>query len=268
VREARDDAPSTLVLTCEHAGHRVPRRYAWLFAGAEAVLASHQGWDPGALRLARLLAERLKQPPLVTHWSRLLVESNRSPTNPKIWSRFTRGLPRHERVYILEHYWRPHRQEVEAAIDAAIGRGERVVHVAVHSFTPVIDGVVRNADVGILFDSRRTREAAFARRWGALLRQRDPGLRVRYNYPYRGCTDGLATSLRGQHPEARYLGFELEVNQVLATAPGWRHVGEALAASLGEALGARGRAGAPAARAADGTRSLVRGGRPRARRSA
>jgi len=245
VREERAGASSTLLLTCEHAGHRVPRRYAWLFAGAEAVLASHQGWDPGALRLARLLAQRLKRTLLVTHWSRLLVESNRSPTNPRIWSRFTRELPRHERAYILDHYWRPHRQDVEAAVAAAVGRGERVVHVAVHSFTPVIDGAVRNADVGILFDSRRLREAAFARHWGALLRRRTPGLRVRYNYPYRGCADGLATWLRRQHAEGHYLGFELEVNQALAAAPGWRSLGEALAASLAEAL--RSGLGAPAA---------------------
>jgi predicted N-formylglutamate amidohydrolase len=234
----RTGAPATLVLTCEHAGHRVPRRYAGLFAGAEAVLASHRGWDPGALRLTRLLARRSKRPPIVHHWSRLLVDSNRSPTNPRIWSRFTRPLPRHERADILDHYWLPHRRAVESAVAAAIDRGKRVVHVAVHSFAPVIDGTVRSADVGLLFDSRRARESAFARHWGALLRQRDPELRVRYNYPYRGSADGLATALRRRHPETRYLGFELEVNQALAAAPGCQRIGEALAASLGEALGA------------------------------
>jgi predicted N-formylglutamate amidohydrolase len=233
------------VLTCEHAGHRVPQRYAELFAGAQGVLESHQGWDPGALRLARLLARRLKRPLLVTHWSRLLVESNRSPSNPSVWSRFTRELPRDERERILERYWRPHRQAVEAEVAAAIGRGERVVHVAVHSFTPARDGVVRNADVAFLFDSKRIREAAFARRWSAGLCQRTPELRIRYNYPYRGSTDGLTTWLRRRHPVARYLGLELEVNQALAAAPGWRGVGEALAASLSEALasGQRGRSG-------------------------
>ncbi len=231
----RSTAP-TLVLTCEHADHRIPRRYAALFAGAEDVLASHRGWDPGALRLARLLARRLERPLLVTHWSRLLVESNRSPSNPRIWSSFTKGLPREERQEILDRYWLPHREDVEAAIRRIVNRGGHVVHVAVHSFTPVIDGAVRNADVGLLFDSRRPREATFARRWGQHLRERALGLRVRFNYPYRGCTDGLAAWLRRRHPAARYVGFELEVNQARSAAPGWREVGEALAASLGEAL--------------------------------
>jgi predicted N-formylglutamate amidohydrolase len=230
-------APAALVLTCEHADHRVPEPYRRLFAGAARVLTSHEGWDPGALRLAHLLARRLGRPVLFTRWSRLLVESNRSPSNPRIWSRFTRELPRAERERILERYWLPHREEVEAAIDRAIARSGRVVHVAVHSFTPVLHGEKRNADVALLYDSARAPEKAFARRWAATLRTHAPGLRVRFNYPYRGATDGLATWLRRRHPAADYAGFELEVSQTLSATPGWRSVGEALAASLGETLG-------------------------------
>jgi predicted N-formylglutamate amidohydrolase len=207
-----------------------------LFAGSGDVLASHRGHDPGALRLARLLAGRLKRPLLLTRWSRLLVESNRSPTNPRIWSSFTKDLPPDERRSILDRYWCPHRRAVETAIARVIdGRG-RVVHVAVHSFTPVMGGDVRNADVAFLYDTTRAREARFARRWGAHLRRHAPDLRVRCNYPYRGVADGLATWLRRRHPVTRYLGLEVEVNQAVATGSGWRRVGEALAASLREAL--------------------------------
>ncbi len=233
---SRARSPLRLVLTCEHADHRIPRAYASLFAGAGDVVRSHRGWDPGALSLARLMARRLEQPLLVTHWCRLLVEANRSPTNHRIWSRYTKGLPVEEREKILARYWRPHRQEVERAVAAALERGERVVHVAVHSFTPVMDGVVRNADVGLLFDSRRKHESAFARRWAAILRSRDPALRVRFNYPYLGRADGLTTALRNHHPASRYLGFELEVNQARSTAPDWRRLGGVFAASLAEAL--------------------------------
>jgi len=227
----------TLVLTCEHAGNRVPREYARLFAGAKDVLASHQGRDPGAVRLARLLARRLERPLLVNEWSRLLVEPNRAPTNRNVWSRFTRGLPRAEREQILDRYWWPHRRQVEAAVSGAIEQGRPVVHVAVHSFTPILNGEKRNADVSILFDSTRHREAEFARRWGTLLRQQAPGWRLRYNYPYRGSTDGLPTWLRRRYPMARYIGFELEVNQAVATTRRWRELGEALATSLGATLG-------------------------------
>jgi predicted N-formylglutamate amidohydrolase len=224
----------------------VPREHARLFAGARDVLESHQGWDPGALRLAQLMARRLgprlARPLLATRWSRLLVESNRSLTNPRLWSRFTKDLSREERQRIVDRYWRPHREEVEAAVEEVVARGGRVVHVAVHSFTPVLDGVARHADVALLFDSARRREAELARRWGALLGERAPDLRVRFNYPYRGSADGLATWLRRRHPETRYLGYELEVSQAVSTSAAWRGAGEALAASLAEAVGPSARA--------------------------
>ena len=188
------------------------------------------------MSLARLMARRLEQPLLVTHWCRLLVEANRSPTNPRIWSSYTKPLPSAARAQILARYWRPHRQEVERAVATALARGERIVHVAVHSFTPVMDGVARNADIGLLFDSRRRHESAFARRWAASLREHDSALRVRYNYPYLGLADGLSTALRRIHPPSRYLGFELEVNQARSLAPDWRQLGGVLAASLSEIL--------------------------------
>jgi len=139
-----------LVLTCEHGGNRIPRPYAHLFHGSAKLLASHRGWDRGALPLARLLSRELRRPLLAVTWSRLFVEANRSPTNRHIWSDFTKGLPYEERRQILEQWWRPHREQVERAVADAIARGHRVVHIAVHSFTPELDGDVRNADVGLL----------------------------------------------------------------------------------------------------------------------
>ncbi len=221
-----------LLLTCEHGGNRIPQPYARLFRDAAEVLASHRGWDPGALPLARLLTRKLDRPLLAITWSRLFVEANRAPSNPRIWSRFTKTLPRHEREQILERWWRPHRQAVEDAVAAAIAQGNRVVHVAVHSFTPELDGEVRNADVTFLYDSRRQSEADLCRRWAAALHQLDPELRLRYNYPYLGSADGLTTWLRRRHPQARYLGVELEINQALVGTKGWRRFQNQIANSL------------------------------------
>jgi len=226
----------SLLLTCEHGGNRIPREYASLFRGAASVLASHRGWDPGALTLARLLARRLRRPLLSVTWSRLFVEANRAPTNRRIWSRFTAPLPKDERQRILDRWWRPHREEVEAAV-AEAARDRRVVHVAVHSFTPELDGEVRNAEVTFLYDSHRRGEADLCRRWAAILARLDPSLRLRYNYPYRGSSDGLTTWLRRRFPEARYVGIELEINQALVGGPGWRRLQEQIAASLRELLG-------------------------------
>src|SRR5262245_58985271 len=115
-----------LVLTCEHGGNRIPEVYRPLFRGAAAVLASHRGWDPGALLVARTLSARLRRPLHAVTWSRLLVESNRAPTNRRIWSTYTAGLPRAQRAAILERYWWPHRREVVAAVQRELARRSRV----------------------------------------------------------------------------------------------------------------------------------------------
>lgn len=233
----RGGAGDLLILTCEHGGNRVPREYAPLFRGAQRVLESHRGWDPGALELARTVARRLRRPLLAETTSRLLVEPNRSAHNPRIWSSFTKGLSRTERERILERWWRPHRTAVEDAVRAAVAAGHRVVHVAVHSFTPELDGEVRNADVSMLYDSRRQAETVLCRRWRTVLQRIDPTLRVRFNYPYRGDADGLTTWLRRQHPPSRYLGIEFEINQALVGTRAWPAFQRRIAQSLGELVG-------------------------------
>src|SRR4029079_2082622 len=104
------------------------------------------------------------------------------------------------------------------------------------SFTPVMNGEVRSADIGLLYDSRRKREGELCARWLAALRRADPGLRVRCNYPYLGKADGLATALRKRYPQSRYIGVELEINQALVCARGWKRFQQHVVDSLRETL--------------------------------
>lgn len=224
--------PPSLLLTCEHGGNRVPVPLAARFAGAEDVLESHRGYDHGALELARLLRRHLDAPLVAATVTRLVVDLNRSPHHRNLTSEYTFDLPRAE---LIERYWRPHRDAVVAALEALPAPW---LHVAIHSFDPVVDGNERQADVGILYDPRRPRELAFADRWVPALRARLPGLVIRRNYPFRGVADGLPTALRKVHPDARYAGFEFEVNKrVLWGRPeGWRALKRAVAETLAEAL--------------------------------
>jgi len=205
----------TLLLTCEHAGNRIPSEYAALFKGAESVLASHRGWDIGALDVTRHISRKLNAPFHHVTWSRLLVEANRSSSNPRIWSRYTAGLSSDERQIILEKYWRPHRQAVIAAIRDEIRKGGKVLHVGVHSFTPSLNGEIRNADIGLLYDPGRPSEKSLCLRWERALNEADPNLRVRRNYPYLGKADGLTAWLRREFPDRLYMGVEFEFNQAM-----------------------------------------------------
>ena len=247
-----------VLITCEHGGNEVPAEHRVLFEGLEAALASHRGWDPGTLGLAGWLGGRLGAPVIAATVTRLLVDLNRSERNPRVFSEATRPLLRADRERLLRRYHRPHRAAVAEAIARLVTERGRVLHVGVHSFTPTLDGIVRRADLGVLYDPARSHERGFAAAWARALKDALPGRIIRRNYPYRGRADGVTTTLRALHPEEVYLGIEIEVNQQHVGPegrfPDW--VGNALADSLEIALdrGPDGREAAP------GAREAVRGG--------
>lgn len=208
-----------LVITCEHGGNQVPPEFSDLFASHLDVLATHRGHDPGALEMARHLAEQLEAPLYKAEVTRLLVDLNRSPGHPGLFSEITRPLPPASREDILARYYRPHRTIVEDHIGTLIAQGKPVLHIAAHSFTPVLEGKARNADIGLLYDPTRLPEKEFCIAWQIALQNALPHMQVRRNFPYRGASDGLTAYLRKYHAAKAYLGIELEINQ--------KHVGKA-----------------------------------------
>ena len=222
----------TLILSCEHGGNRIPAEYRHLFRGADSVVASHRGWDPGALDLARYLGRHFHVPVAKETLCRLLVEPNRAPSNPRIWSKYSAGLAPVEKQRVLDRYWWPYRRKVEARVREQVARGNSVYHVAVHSFVPVLGGERRNAEICLLYDPARPGEKAMCLRWAAILREMDPDVRVRRNYPYRGIADGLPTWLRRRYPNGKYAGVELEINQAVLTAKTRKRTWHLVAESL------------------------------------
>jgi predicted N-formylglutamate amidohydrolase len=100
--------------------------------------------------------------------------------------------------------------------------GRRAIHIASHSFTPVLQGRVRRADVGLLYDPGRHGEAELCARWKATLSQFAPDLKVRRNYPYQGRAPGLPAQMRRCFDADNYVGIELEINQRIVFDAGRR----------------------------------------------
>jgi len=223
------------ILTCEHGGNEIPDKYLHLFKGKEEELYTHKGIDFGALRLAKHLASSLKLPLYYAVISRLLVEANRSLDSDELFSEFTKKLPIKDKESILNTYYAPHRNKVEEQISNLTAEGNQVVHFAIHSFTPVTDGEVRKADIGILFDPKRESEKEIASQLKEQLLNYAPELHVVYNSPYPGTADGFPTYLRKRFIAEEYAGFELEVNQkfFLNGKPGiWNKLVKTVTASL------------------------------------
>jgi predicted N-formylglutamate amidohydrolase len=230
-----------LVVSCEHASNRVPARYRPLLAGRAAVLISHRAYDPGALELSRRIARANGVQPIATSYTRLLIEPNRSPHHRHLFSEFSRTLPREARDELVAKYYVPHRRRVEWAVRDALSRGGVAVHLAVHSFTPVLRGRRRNADVGLLYDPSRPPERRFCAQLRAALQAAAPQWTIRLNYPYRGDADGLTTDLRRKIRSDRYLGIELEINQNYPRGPRprWLRMQRVVIRCLAEAMSTR-----------------------------
>lgn len=143
-----------LVLLCDHASNRVPRRLRQL--GLEpAQLDRHIAWDPGAAAIARALSRLLDAPLLLSGYSRLVIDCNRPPASPESIAKTSDGVPIPGNRGLTPAQHEQRQREVFAPYHAAIaqlldGRAARPTAVlSIHSFTPVLQGARRPWDLGI-----------------------------------------------------------------------------------------------------------------------
>ncbi|WP_282032147.1 N-formylglutamate amidohydrolase [Winogradskyella eximia] len=202
-----------LVLTCEHGGNDIPDNYNKQFNN-KAVLKTHRAYDLGTLDVFQYL-KPLSDASFYNTTSRLLVELNRSLHHKNLFSEFTKNVSKDEKTKILKQYYLPYRIAVENNIKSYTENGETVLHLSIHSFTPIFNGEERHCDIGLLYDSTKKQEQQYCKQLKTDLLKQDSNLNVRFNYPYLGKADGFTTYLRKQFPN-NYLGVEIELNQKFA----------------------------------------------------
>jgi predicted N-formylglutamate amidohydrolase len=238
------ESGAPLVLLCDHASAFIPRALDSLGLD-EAQRARHIALDIGIAEVTRLLAQRLGAPAVLSHFSRLVVDPNRPQDDPTLIPQISDGVivpgnrelaPEQRAARLAAFYW-PYHEAIAGAIEtkarALTRQGKAPVIVSMHSFTPVMKGVERPWQVGILWN----RDARLPRRLIARLRAR--GLTVGDNQPYSG-RDGHGHTLHN-HAEPRGLAHALiELRQDLIDtqqgAADWAALlGEVLADCLAEA---------------------------------
>ncbi|MEP4535413.1 MAG: N-formylglutamate amidohydrolase [Cyclobacteriaceae bacterium] len=204
---------TVFVVTCEHAGNRVPKCFSNLFVSAKTDLHSHKGWDIGAIEIATYLAQKLGVSLFRFDYTRLLIEVNRSLDSPELFSKYSKELQTDQKQYLIDTYYQPYRKSIEYRISNQINSGHRVIHLSIHTFTPIWDGEGRNVDIGFLFDEARLLEKKFCTNWRTRIESMTNNYFIVHNQPYAGADDGLTTFLRTRFLESDYLGLEVEVNQ-------------------------------------------------------
>ncbi|KQN15230.1 N-formylglutamate amidohydrolase [Sphingomonas aurantiaca] len=211
---------SSFLLIGDHAGNVVPKALGSLGLN-EAELSRHIGWDIGIGELGALLAERLDAVFIRQTYSRLVIDCNRSPSQPDVIAAVSdatvipgnAALSETDRAARFAEIHEPYHAAIAAEIARRDAAGMTTLIVALHSFTPAMKGALRDQDrpwqIGILHDGGDT---AFAHALLDVLRD-EPDLVVGDNEPYR--MDLIDYTIpRHAYPERR-LYAEIEVRQDL-----------------------------------------------------
>lgn len=206
-----------VLVLCDHAGRHVPGGLDWLGISEEA-LARHIGWDIGAADVTRELATRLDAPAILNHVSRLVIDPNRRPGTPTSIPEISDGcvVPGNQGLELpaiverVVRYFLPYHRAVARRIGAFRRRGVVPAVIAIHSYTPVMNGEDRPWQVGVLWrgDQRLSRpvlEALEAR--GDLV--------VGDNQPYSGLRDfGFTVQFHAQRPRLPHVMIEIRQDEI------------------------------------------------------
>lgn len=226
----------SFLITCEHASAAIPEPYVPVLGEFVARCEAHQLSDTGTAEIGTFLGKLLDAPVFSGKHSRLLVDLNRSLTNPSLFSPPIRELPDKERARILLDYYYPFRHEVLGALERLSTETKPIFHISVHSFTPVFHGEKRRADYGILFDPSREWERKISELWLYYLSAAEPERISLPNYPYQGVSDGHVTTLRRVYRRQPYIGIEIEFNQALPLIQKPEHFARLFVKTLQRAL--------------------------------
>lgn len=159
VRVTNPSGASPYVFTCDHASNFMPEAFGRLGLAADDM-ERHIAWDPGALPVARLMAEALDATLIESGVSRLVIDCNRPldahnlipETSETTKIPGNTGLSDGDRQARVELAWRPFHDAVEHTIEARLAAGRETRLVSIHSFTPVYFGKQRPWQIGIIHD--------------------------------------------------------------------------------------------------------------------
>jgi len=155
--ECIDGAPlSPWLLTCDHASNAVPPMVRGGDLGLSAAdMARHIAYDIGAAGVTRRLAAHLDAPAVLSTFSRLVIDPNRGTDDPTLLMQLYDGtvIPGNRRIDAAERARRLSLlyEPYHDMVDRLAAAHDPVVYVAIHSFTPRLNGrTARPWNIGIL----------------------------------------------------------------------------------------------------------------------
>lgn len=176
-----------ILLICDHASRRFPAALGTMGLDPVARLC-HLALDIGAGALTERLASTLSATAVLCEYSRLVVDCNRLLMDPSAFLEFGDGVvvPGNRNLHAEdkkmredEIYW-PYHRAVESQVERLQATGRPPIFLAVHSFTPVLNGESRPWEIGVLWDTDRVTAEIL------IHDLREAGFHVGDNEPYSG----------------------------------------------------------------------------------
>jgi len=181
------NSTSPILLVCDHASRKFPAALGNM--GLDPVaLRCHLALDIGAGALTERLAKSLSATAVLCQYSRLVVDCNRQLMDPSAFLEFGDGIiipgnrnlhPQDRKQRADEIYW-PYHNSVTSQVERLQAAGRPPIFIAVHSFTPVLNGESRSCEMGVLWDTDRVTAEIFVHDL------REAGFNVGDNEPYSG----------------------------------------------------------------------------------
>jgi len=233
----RADGRSPFLLACDHAGAHIPARLNSLALPA-GDLQRHIAWDIGAAAVAVQLAARLDAFLIRQNYSRLVIDCNRPLASAESIVPVSDGtrIPGNASVTAADRLARqrevfhPYHDRLRAELDARRRLDRPTILIALHSFTPRLNGCQRPWHIGLLFNrDRRLADGLH----GQLAT--DPDLVIGMNEPY--AVDDESDYTIPEHAERRglpHVGIELR-QDLIAGQAGQNEWAERLASALARA---------------------------------
>ncbi|MFM1885756.1 MAG: hypothetical protein RL026_913, partial [Pseudomonadota bacterium] len=206
------DGAGHFLLACDHASSRIPRALGTLGLSDDA-LSQHIVWDIGAAAVAQQVSALLDAPLLLQNWSRLVIDCNRPPhVKDSIPARSggidipgNADLDAARRSLRRREIFDPYHARLRHELNRRAAARRLTVLVAVHSFTPVWQGMPRPWHCGLMYH----RDTRFAGALLPLLRA-EPGWVVGDNEPYAmGDDTDYTLPVHGEGRRILHVGIEM-----------------------------------------------------------
>ena len=149
---------ASFLLVADHAGRLVPSKLGALGL-SEADSRRHIAWDIGVAALGKALSARLDAMLVRQRYSRLVIDCNRDPMRVDAIPAVSDGTPIPANAALTSTARAGRVAEIHAPYHAAIAAelarrdaaAQPTVVVALHSFTPQMDGFARPWHAGVLY---------------------------------------------------------------------------------------------------------------------